>query len=519
MRVRNLGCAVVLAGLLAGCAVGPDYQTPDSALPVAFLTQPMVKQPTSGGASPDRWQWWRTLHDPQLNSLIERALQNNLDLKIALDRLQQARLQLVVIGGQALPEVNGSAGGGVGTGSDETKGRASQTLRSADNATGFKSINQIGGLDAGWEIDVFGKIARRVESQTYTAEALKEARDWVYVVIAADVSRLYFDLRARQDRLQILNRDIVAARKVLDLAQTRLDRGLTNELDVTLAKRQVATLEADVAPLKALIASNGYAIAVLVGEYPEALARDLQRTAAVPRLPERAPVGLPVDLLRRRPDIREAERFLAAAVADVGARTADLFPSLVLTAAGGAQGGSRSGSGIPITWIGSVGPSINAPILDFGALDASIEIADYRAHELATAYKQTILVAVQQVDEANATYRGYRQSLRSLDTAIDAARQATKVATERYDRGLTDFLNVLDAERQQFALEQQRAEVVRLAGDSFVTLYKALGGGWPPNEIIPPIRHPDPAVIAAVKRAVQDPPHLPPPPPPPGLRP
>ncbi len=505
--------------MLAGCAVGPDYQTPDVALPVAFLTQPALKEPGSDGASPDRWQWWRTLHDPRLNSLIERALQNNLDLKIALDRLQQARLQLVVIGSQALPELNGGAGAGVGTGSDETKGRASQALTSGDNRQGLNSINQIGGLDAEWEIDVFGKIARRVEAQAYTAEALKEARDWVYVVIAADVSRLYFDLRARQDRLQILYRDIEAARKVLDLAQTRLDRGLTNELDVTLAKRQVATLEADVEPLKALIASSSYAIAVLVGEYPEALAHDLRRPGAVPRLPARAPVGLPVDLLRRRPDIREAERFLAAAVADVGARTADLFPSLVLTAAGGAQGGRRSGSGIPITWIGSLGPSIDAPILDFGALDALVEIADYRAHELATAYKQTILVAVQQVDEANVTYRGYRQSLRSLDTAIDAARQATKVATERYDRGLTDFLNVLDAERQQFALEQQRAEVIRLAGDSFVTLYKALGGGWPPDEIIPPIRHPDPAAIAAVKRLIKDPPHLPPPPPPPGLTP
>ena len=519
MRVRNPGCAVVLAGLLAGCAVGPDYQTPDGALPASFLRQPSIKEPATGGASPDLWQWWRTLNDPQLNDLIERGLQNNLDLKIALDRLQQARLQLVVIGSQALPEVNGGGGGGVGTGTDETKGRASQSLRAGDNSQGLKSINQIGGLDAAWEIDVFGKIARRVEAQTYTAEALKEARDWVYVVVAADIARLYFDLRARQDRLQILDRDIEAARKVLDLAQTRLDRGLTNELDVTLARRQVATLEADVDPLKALIASSSYAIAVLAGEYPETLARDLRRPAAIPRLPARAPVGLPVDLLRRRPDIREAERFLAAAVADVGARTADLFPSLVITAAAGAQGGARSGSGIPITWIGSVGPSIDAPILDFGALDASIEIADYKAHELATAYKQTILVAVQQVDEANVTYRGYRQSLRSLDTAIDAARQATKVATERYDRGLTDFLNVLDAERQQFALEQQRAEVIRLAGDSFVTLYKALGGGWPPDEIIPPIRHPDPAAIAAVKRLIADPPHPPPAPPPPGLKP
>jgi NodT family efflux transporter outer membrane factor (OMF) lipoprotein len=511
--------SLALAFALSGCAVGPEYLTPDAVLPASFLAQPVGKEPASGGANPDQWQWWATLRDPQLNSLIARALANNLDLKIALDRLQQARLQLVVLGSQALPELNGGGGGGVGSGTDETKGRAAQALRAGDNSGALKSITQIGGLDAEWEIDIFGKIARRVEAQVYTAEALKEARDWVYVVIAADVARLYFDLRARQDRLAILNRDIEAAHRVLDLAQTRLDRGLTNELDVTLAKRQVATLEADVEPLKALIAANGYAIAVLVGEYPEALARELRRPGAVPRLPPRAPVGLPVDLLRRRPDIREAERFMAAAVADIGARTADLFPSLVITAAAGAQGGPRSGSAIPITWIDSVGPSINAPILDFGALDARIEIADYRAHELAAAYKQTILVAVQQVDEANTAYRSYRQSLRSLDTAVDAARQATKIASERYDRGLTDFLNVLDAERQQFALEAQRAEVVRLAGDSFVALYKALGGGWPPDEIIPPVRHPDPAAIAAVKRLIQDPPHPLPPPPPPGLTP
>jgi NodT family efflux transporter outer membrane factor (OMF) lipoprotein len=509
--------SLVLAASLAGCAVGPEYFTPDAALPVNFAMPPAGKDSSSGGASPD--QWWRSLRDPLLNELIGEALQNNIDIKIALDRLQQARLQLVVIGGQALPTLNASGGGGVGTGTDETKGRAAQALRDADNNSNLKKISEIGGLDAAWEIDVFGKIARRVDAQVYTAEALKEARDWVYVVVAADVARLYFDLRARQERLQILYRDIAASRKVLDLAQTRLDRGLTNALDVTLARRQVATLEADVEPLKALIAANSYAIAVLVGEYPEGLSRRLRLPGAVPRLPPHVPVGLPVDLLRRRPDIREAERFLAAAVSTIDARTADLFPSFMITAGGGAQGGIRSSSAVPITWIGSVGPAINAPVLDFGALDAQIEIADYRAHELAAVYKQTILVAVQQVDEANSAYRAYRQSLRSLDTAVEAAREATRVATERYDRGLTDFLNVLDAERQQFALEQQRAEVVRLAGDSFVALYKSLGGGWPANEAIPPIRHPDPAAIAAVKRLIEDPPHSPPPPPPPGLTP
>jgi NodT family efflux transporter outer membrane factor (OMF) lipoprotein len=373
MSVRSFAGVAALAGVLTGCAVGPNYDVPDVAVPGAFLAQAENKAP-AGRATADLSQWWRSLRDPQLNTLIARALQANLDLKMALDRLQQARLQLVVIGSQALPQVNASGGGGVGTGSDETKGRASQALRSAENSAGLKSINEAGGLDAQWELDIFGKIARRAEAQAYTAEALAEARDWVYVVVAADVARLYIDLRARQQRLVVLERDIDAARSALTLAQTRYDRGLTNEMDVTLAKRQVATLQADVAPLSAQIASSGYAMAVLLGEYPEALARELRKPGAIPALPARVPLGLPVDLLRRRPDIRESERLLAAAVAAVGARTADLFPSLVLTAAGGAQGGPRSSSAIPITWIGSVGPSVYAPVLDFGALDAQVEI-------------------------------------------------------------------------------------------------------------------------------------------------
>src|SRR5579864_4378895 len=220
MRVQHFASLVVFAGALAGCSLGPEYFTPDAAIPASFTVPPAGNGPKSVGASPDLWQWWKTLRDPELNRLINLAIDNNLDLKIALDRLQQARLQLVVIGAQAVPQLNGSAGGGVGTGTDETKGRAAQALRNGDNATGLKKISAIGGLDAEWEIDIFGKIARRLEEQVYTTEALKEARDWVYVVMAADVARLYFDLRARQDRLQILYRSIEAAQKVVDLTQT-----------------------------------------------------------------------------------------------------------------------------------------------------------------------------------------------------------------------------------------------------------------------------------------------------------
>src|ERR1700686_3538111 len=177
MRVRNLACSVVFAGALAGCALGPEYFTPDAVLPASFVTPPAGREASSGGASPDLWQWWRTLRDPQLNDLIVRGMENNLDLKIALDRLQQARLQLVVIASQALPDLNTSAGGGVGTGTDETRGRVAQALRDGENAQGLTKISEAAGLDSTWEIDIFGKIARRLEAQVFTAEALKEARD------------------------------------------------------------------------------------------------------------------------------------------------------------------------------------------------------------------------------------------------------------------------------------------------------------------------------------------------------
>ena len=244
-----LGTLVAPSALL-GCAVGPDYHMPLMAVPQGYTAGSGIMTPTPL-ASTDMTQWWLSLHDRELNSLVARALGSNLDLEVALDRLQEARAQLVVIADQALPAGGATAGGGIGTGSDETKGRATQALRSGETATGLKSINQAGGLSADWELDLFGRIRREVEAQTDDAEALKSARDWVFVTVAADVVRAYLDMRAQQRRLVVLNQDIAAARSSQNLAQTRFDRGLTNEMDVTLAKRQLATLQADVAPLSA----------------------------------------------------------------------------------------------------------------------------------------------------------------------------------------------------------------------------------------------------------------------------
>jgi NodT family efflux transporter outer membrane factor (OMF) lipoprotein len=257
-------------------------------------------------------------------------------------------------------------------------------------------------------------------------------------------------------------------------------------------------LQANVAPLEARVAASQHVIAVLLGQFPEGLAKELASPGRIPVLPAQVPPGLPIDLLRRRPDIHAAERQLAAATARIGVATADLFPRVILSGALGAQGGQRSSSAIPFTLIGAAGPSVYWPLLDFGTLDAKVDIADLQAHEFLGNYKQAILTAVQQVDDA--FYWAEQNRLRNLDRALAAARQATKLATERYNRGLTDYLNVLDAERQEFDLEDQYVVSQQNAAKQLIALYKALGGGWEPHQLIPPVKQPQPAIVAAARR-------------------
>ena len=489
------------AAWLAGCAVGPDYRMPEIAVPDSFLPPPVhVAEKTAQKPSSDPVEWWRSLRDPELNSLVSRAIESNLDLEIALTRLQEARTQELVVIGEALPSGEGSAGGGGGTGNNITIGRASQLLRSGENPANLSKRTIVGGFDASWELDIFGKYWRELEAATYDAEALANARDWVLVTVAADVARAYLDMRAFQAQLAVLRKNIDVAKGSYAFQRSRFQQGITNELDVALAERHLATLQAAVAPLEAQAAASQHVIAVLLGQFPEDLAKELASSRQLPALPARVPSGLPVDLLRRRPDIHAAERQLAAATARIGVATADLFPTVTVSGAFGGQGGPRSSSAIPITFIGAAGPSMYWPVLDFGTLDAIADIAELRAHEVLASYKQTILIAVQQVDDAVASYSAEQDRLKNLDRALTAARQATKLATERYNRGLTDYLNVLDAERQEFDLEEQYVNAQQAAGEELISLYKALGGGWELHQSVPPIRQPQPAVIAAARR-------------------
>jgi NodT family efflux transporter outer membrane factor (OMF) lipoprotein len=496
-----LFAASVVAATLAGCALGPDYQPPAMQTPIGFDADAAARSArTSKGTNVDIRQWWRSLHDAELDALVDRALQSNLDLEIALTRIQEARVRVIGTSAAALPEIAGVAGGGGGTGSDDTNGRVPSPFRAAENSKGLTKTVAAEGLLAGWDLDLFGRVKREVEAEKADAEALQDARDWISMNVAADVARAYLDMRAQQRQLVVLGENIDAARSAQKLAKSRLDQGLTNELDVNLAQRQTATLEANRGPLIAQIEASRHAIAVLLGQFPEGLAKELARPGTIPALPPRIPVGVPADLLRRRPDIQEIERELAAANARVGSAIAELFPDVVLTGAAGGQQGPRASSAItPAAAIWSLGPSVTMPFLDFGALDAQIEIADLRTHEILIAYRQAILKAVQQVDDAAAAYREQQLRLADLDRALSAAREATRIATERYDRGLTDFLNVLDAERQQFDLEELHVAARQAEAEALVALFKAIGGGWPVNYTIPEVRHPDPAAIAAIK--------------------
>jgi NodT family efflux transporter outer membrane factor (OMF) lipoprotein len=483
---------------LASCAVGPDYHPPEPPLPENFVAGSSLKGPADhrSDRAADTAKWWRTLHDRELDSLIDRAIAASPTLEIALNRLQQARAQEAVVIGAALPAAEGTAGGGWGTGSDLARGRASQTLVSAESGTGLTQVTNLVGFDAAWEIDVFGKFRRAIEAAQYDVDAAIAARNVVLISLIADVTRGYLDLRALQMQLAVLRKNIEVAQKYVDFVQERYTRGITNELDVTLAQRELAQLQAQVAPLIGQINAARYVIAVLIGEFPENLGNELKKPELLPALPGRIRTGLPIDLLRRRPDITEAERELASATAYIGVVTADLFPQVAVTAAAGRQ---TAVTPLTISPIWSVGPAIAAPLLDFGRLDAVVEKADFRTRELLFTYKQTVLNAVREVDTAVSAYAAQQDRLRHLADALAAARKAVTLATERFDRGLTDSLNVIDAQRQEYEIEQQYVSAQESAAAQFVTLYKSLGGGWEDYQIFPPIPPPLPAVAAAFK--------------------
>jgi NodT family efflux transporter outer membrane factor (OMF) lipoprotein len=507
-RLGRSASLVLISGGLASCAVGPNYHTPQIGVPSQYHA--VVAAMPAAASAPGQAQgngitapspialadWWHALNDPELDALIDRAVEANPDVLIALDRLQQAREYEAGLIGTALPAGGATGAYGRGTGDDLARGRAAEGLVSADNPHGVNHINAIGGFDAVWEIDVFGKIRREIEEARYNRQAAADARDAVLVTVIADVARSYVDLRGLQVRDSVLRAAVDVLQQSQRIVTIRYQRGITNELDVTLADRELATFQAQLAPVEAQIAAAQYAIATLLGQYPEQLVQELSQKALIPTVPAGVQTGLPLDLLRRRPDLMEAERELASANAQIGVATANLFPQFIV---GGAVGFQRADLGTPSAageHIWSAGPGAIWPLLDFGTLDAEVQAANLQTRAALVNYKSVIQQAVQQVDTTVQAFTAAQASLKDLGDALVAAQRAVTLANQRYDRGLTDFLNVVDAEREQYSIEEQYVETQTTVAEQFVALYRYLGGGWQNYQQVPAIVRPLPAVLA-----------------------
>jgi NodT family efflux transporter outer membrane factor (OMF) lipoprotein len=505
---RRIGAAFAAVSLASSCAVGPNYHRPDAHVPANFAAQATTpvnaesKPEGDGSAAVDYASWWRAFHDSELESLIDRAIKANPDIQIALDHLQAARTFEIAIVGAALPDAEASAGVGRGTGSDLTRGRAAQNLRSADTTSGLQHINVLAGFDTTWELDLFGKYRREIQAARADYRATLAQRNAVLVSVIADVARAYVDLRGLQMRAAVLHSAMGVLQESARIANERYQRGITNELDVTLANRELAVLESQVAPVDSQVSAAEYTIATLLGQYPQELVAELQAAAMIPAAPGVAQTGLPVELLRRRPEIVQAEQELAGATARIGVATANLFPQIGITAAIGYQRQGLGSSPVVGQHIWSAGAGAVWPLLDFGALDAQVEIADLRTRALLVSYRRTIQDAVKDVDTTWNGYGAQQQRLGKLGDALVASQRAVTLAKERYERGLTDFLNVVDAQRQEYDIEEQYTDAQVGADEQFIALYRGLGGGWENYQDLPPAYFPKPAVVAEFTRVL-----------------
>jgi outer membrane protein, multidrug efflux system len=451
--------------LVAGCATGPDYKQPEPSAPAQWGEASGEKV---SDASTDLSRWWTSFGDPVLDSLVERALAANLDLESATARVREARARAGVVRGELLPEVDASAG--------VTRSRSSENgvLPLADPQSDLYS----GGFDARWELDVFGGTRRELEAANADVEASVEERRAVLVSLLGEVARAYVELRGNQRLVSVARRNVDAARATLELTRTRNQGGLATELDVARAEALLAGAEAPLPRFDAATRIAIHRLGVLLGEQPSSLAAELEAERPIPAPPARILVGLPSELLARRADVRRAEREYAAATARIGAAMADRYPKFSLTAAFGLESVSSSDFADAASRAWSIGPAMRWPLFAGGSIEANIEIQDARAEQARIAYDRSMLVALEDVENALVDYLREWDHRRALEAAAAAGRKSVDLADQLYRSGLTNFLDVLDAERGLYEAELDLAQSEVASSLSVVSLYKALGGGW-----------------------------------------
>jgi outer membrane protein, multidrug efflux system len=478
MRARFL-IVWIVAGILPAAEL-PRPPAPSPKVPRAFSAQT-----PDTTADPIVEKWWATLGDSELNALVERAVKNNLDLEMATARLLAARASRRVARADLLPSVTSNNSfqrlrGGFQNGNIHVGNNTSGGARFI--APFETNIFQLG-FDASWELDLFGGNRQALLAATADVAASEDARRDTLVSLLGEAARNYLELRGAQKRLAITRQNISLQRDSLHLTEVRAEAGLGNQLDVERQKSQLETSQALEPVFESQISQTIHRLSVLLGEEPAALAQELRAEAPLPLTPPQVPVGLPGDLLKRRPDLRRADAQVAAAAARVGVAKADLFPKFTLTGSAGRQSSDASGFTLGLGNFFAIGPGIRLPIFTGGRLRANIEVRKQQLEESMTQYRSAVLGALRETEDSLVAYGRERERRERLLSAVKASRQATQFATELYSRGLADFLSVVEAQRDQLSAEDAMAQSDTTVLTNLVAVYKALGGGW--GEIYP----------------------------------
>jgi NodT family efflux transporter outer membrane factor (OMF) lipoprotein len=399
-----------------------------------------------------------------------------------------------------LPAIKLSGVGGQGTSNNLARGGSIDgPLAAAVNTSALREVTQVLGFDTSFEIDLFGNLRREGQALAADTAVAAEVRNQVLVTLLGDVARTYVEMRTLQMRVTIAQKAIDVQQHAADVEHQRFDRGITNELDSALADRELETTKATLPPLQAALLASKRNLAVLLGEEPDSLLMELDAQVDLPRPPAQLAAGLPIDLLRRRPDVRQAEAKLIAANARLGVATSFLYPRIFLTAAGGfeSQGFGRE----PVEYRGlwQASPAISWPLLDFGTVDANIQAQNQATRAASASFRKVVLSAIAEVDNGLTNYDAQRRRLEDLSRAVADAQRAMNLASQRYDRGIIDYLNVLDAQRSLYSLEDQQAVSDDSAVGGFVSVCQSLGGGWEGFPPPAPLKAPLPAVLATVR--------------------
>lgn len=467
MRRATIMFAAGLA-LLAGCAVGPNYHAPKVNLPAQWAS------PVAGGEtnSPaDLAAWWKNFHDTNLDSLMETAVQSNLTLRIAEAHVREARAERDVAGGGRWPSVGSSAA----------------YSRNRFDKNGFPPLPggvpldynlYNAGFDAAWELDIFGGTQRTVEAASAEVGAAEYSRRDVLVSVLAEVARNYIGARGYQQRLAITRQNLQVEQDILDLTSNRFQNGLSSDLDVQQATALLTATEAQVPALETGLDQSIHHLAVLLGQPPGALADNMTSARPIPMTPPVVPVGLPSDLLERRPDIEQSERELAAATARIGEAKSDLFPKFSLTGMAGLESVSADHWFDYASRYWSAGPTVQWELFEAGRIRANVRIQDARQEQALDAYQQTVLTALEDAENALTAYAREQVRHESLAQSVQASQQALDISTQLYQSGLADFLHVLDSERSLYTAQDALVQSDQTVALNLVQLYKALGGGW-----------------------------------------